>query len=170
MPILIALLALIGLMLLFLARRQRAKTGLPEGRVVYADTGAWGRLEQPLFSRARGLTGKPDYLVEDRGQRIPVEVKSGRAPRQPYDTHIYQLAAYCMLVEDTYGVRPRHGLIRYADRTFAVDYTGELEAEVTAILNAMRADTEAKELRRSHEAPERCRGCGYRPVCDQSLV
>jgi CRISPR-associated exonuclease Cas4 len=138
--------------------------------VVYADTGAWGRLEKPLFSRARGLTGKPDYLVEERGQHIPVEVKSARAPRQPYDTHIYQLAAYCMLVEDTYGVRPRYGLIRYADRTFAVDYTRELEAEVMAILNAMRAEADAKEVDRSHQAPERCRGCGYRPVCDQSLV
>ena len=170
MPYLAILLALGGLLLLWLARRQRARTGLPEGRVVYADTAAWGRLEKPLFSRARGLTGKPDYLVDEQGQYIPVEVKSARVPQKPYDTHIYQLAAYCMLVEDSYGVRPRYGLIRYADRTFAVDFTRELEAEVTAILNVMRAETEAKELRRSHEAPERCRGCGYRPVCDQSLV
>jgi len=170
MTYLVPILVLVGILFLLLARRQRAKTGLPEGRIVYTDSGGWGRLERPLYSRARMLTGKPDYLVEAEGEFIPVEVKSSRAPRRPYDTHVYQLAAYCMLVEDNYGVRPDYGIIQYADRTFAVDYTRELEAEVAALLTAMRADDEAKSLDRSHQTPARCRACGYRPVCDQSLV
>ena len=170
MPYLIFALLLFGLIFFFLARRQRKQTGLPEGRVVYTDTGGWGRLERPLFSRARQLTGKPDYLIEENGEYIPVEVKSSRAPGRPYDSHIYQLAAYCMLVEDNYGVRPGHGLIRYADRTFAVDYTPKLEAELNSLLTAMRVESLARTLDRSHEIPARCRSCGYRPVCGQSLV
>lgn len=170
MPYLVFLLFIFGLALLFLSRRQREQTGLPEGKVVYTDTGAWGRVERPLFSKTRMLTGKPDYLVEEKGQFIPVEVKSTRAPERPYDSHIYQLAAYCMLVQDNYGVRPSHGLIRYDDRTFAVDFTRELEAEVTALLASMRADEESHSLDRSHEMPARCRGCGYRGACDQTLV
>ncbi|MBI4769662.1 MAG: CRISPR-associated protein Cas4 [Chloroflexi bacterium] len=170
MPLLIVALLLLGLLLLLLARRQRSAAGLPAGRVVYSDTGGWGRLESPLFSPARLLTGKPDYLVQEQGRVIPVEVKSARAPQRPYDSHIYQLAAYCMLVEDAYGVRPGHGLIRYADRSFAVDYTPELEAAVSALLTAMRADASAETAERSHNSQARCRACGYRPACDQSLV
>ena len=64
--------------------------------MVYTDTGAWGKVEKPLYYHALGLTGKPDYLVERDGILIPVEVKSGRTPEAPYDSHIFQLAAYCL--------------------------------------------------------------------------
>ena len=63
------LLALIITLVLFLsARKQRAQTGLPYGaRIIYADTGAWKKVERPLFARRYGLTGKPDYIVAERG-------------------------------------------------------------------------------------------------------
>ena len=70
-----------GLLLLKRARRLHEQTGLPQGRVIYADTGAWNRCEKPLFSRRYLLTGRPDYLVEDGRARIPVEVKSTSSPR-----------------------------------------------------------------------------------------
>src|ERR671925_154705 len=96
----------IALLLLFLAifffwqsNRQRQAAGLPGGRVIYTDTRGWGKLEKPLFYQALGLTGKPDYLIQQNGQIIPVEVKSSRAPEAPYDSHIYQLASYCLLAE-----------------------------------------------------------------------
>jgi len=60
--------------------RQRKAAGLPGGRVIYTDTHGWGEVEKPLFYQALGLTGKPDYLIQQHGQIIPVEVKSGRAP------------------------------------------------------------------------------------------
>ena len=43
-------------------------------------TRGWGKLERPLYDQALDLTGKPDYLVQQNGQIIPVEVKSGRRP------------------------------------------------------------------------------------------
>jgi hypothetical protein len=63
-------LLILGLLLLWLARRGRARSGLPQGRVIYSDTGGWDRLERPLFSREHQLTGKPDYLVAD-GADVP---------------------------------------------------------------------------------------------------
>ena len=89
-----------GLLLLRRARRLHEQTGLPQGRVIYADTGAWSRCEQPLFSRRYLLTGRPDYLVDDRRAKIPVEVKSTPSPPSPYRSHVLQLAAYCLLVEE----------------------------------------------------------------------
>ncbi|MFQ6059504.1 MAG: hypothetical protein ACE5MB_11570 [Anaerolineae bacterium] len=84
--LLLIALILAALVLLWRARAQRREAGLPAGRVVYADTGAWAGCEKPLFSRRYRLTGKPDYLVEERGQVIPIEVKPSRAAPAPLTT------------------------------------------------------------------------------------
>jgi len=160
----------LGLLLLHLARRGQASSGLPQGRVVYTDTGGWGRLERPLFSRQFLLTGKPDYLVADGADVIPVEVKSSRAPAQPYPSHVLQLAAYCLLVEECYRRRPPYGIIKYADHPFEVDYTPALEDELLATLDEMRADLAAGNAPRSHDEPHRCQACGYRRWCEQRLT
>ena len=159
-----------GLALLRLAGQQHERSGLPQGKVIYADTGAWSRVERPLYSRHYQLTGKPDYLVQEKNEIVPVEVKSGAAPPQPYPSHILQLAAYSLLVEETYNTRPSHGLIRYRDQTFAVDYTPELEDWLLDTLENIRHDALIDDLPRSHDNPAQCAACGYRPFCDQSLV
>ena len=164
------LLLALGLLLLWLARRGRAASGLPRGRVTYTDTGAWGRPEKALFSRQFGLTGKPDYLVADGARVIPVEVKSGHAPTQPYASHILQLAAYCLLVEEHYDRQPPYGIIKYANRTFQVPYTAELEKRLLDTLEEMRADLAHGDAPRSHDEPHRCRACGHREQCDERLA
>jgi CRISPR-associated exonuclease Cas4 len=161
---------IVAVILLLWAAAQRRHVGLPAGRVVYADTGAWDRCERPLFSSRYLLTGKPDYLVEERGQIIPVEVKSTAPPPQPYRSHVLQLAAYCLLIEEEFGQRPDHGLIHYQGRTFAVDYTPELRAELVEVLEEMRASLSVADVSRGHESVSRCRACGYREECDQRLA
>jgi len=131
-------LLLLAIIFFWQSNRQRKSAGLPGGRVIYTDTRGWGEVEKPLFYQALGLTGKPDYLIEQNGQIIPVEVKSGRAPDVPYDSHINQLASYCLLVEKTYGKRPPYGIIHYNNRDFAVDYTQELESNLLDLLAEMK--------------------------------
>jgi CRISPR-associated exonuclease Cas4 len=160
---------LIALAVLWIAGRQRKSSGLPAGQVIYSDTDRWGKVEKPLFDPVSGLTGKPDYLVEENGVYIPVEVKSGRAPTLPHDSHIYQLAAYCLLVERTYQKRPPYGILRYRDKTFSIDFTSELQTELDEILEAIRDQEKRGEANRSHEEPARCARCGYRGICDQRL-
>ncbi len=164
------ILLVLGLLFLWLAQRSKTRSGLPPGRVIYTDTGGWNRLERPLFSRHLALTGKPDYLVADGDAVIPVEVKSSRAPFQPYDSHILQLAVYCLLVEECYGRRPSYGIIKYADQAFEIEYTPELEEELLATLDDMRADLEERDAPRDHDDPGRCQACGYRQHCDQILT
>lgn len=161
---------LLALVLLWLSSRQRKQAGLPGGRIIYTDTRAWGEVEKPLYDSQLGLTGKPDYLVEQNGQIIPVEVKSGKAPDAPYDSHIYQIAAYCLLVQRGMGKRPPYGIIHYSDRDFAVDYTPELESNLLDVLAEMRRDEVRTGVARSHEVPARCHRCGYRDLCDQKLA
>jgi CRISPR-associated exonuclease Cas4 len=164
------ILLLVAFVLFFISGRQRRLSGLPSGRVIYTDTRAWDRVERPLFDKDLGLTGKPDYLVEQNGRIIPVEVKSGRPPEAPYDSHIYQVAVYCLLVQRTYGQRPPHGIIHYPGRDFAVDYTPDLENALLSLITDMRAAGQRAEVLRSHEDEHRCRRCGYRNTCDQKLA
>jgi CRISPR-associated exonuclease Cas4 len=164
------LLFLLALLFFWQSSRQRRDAGLPGGRVIYTDTRGWGKVERPLFYPALELTGKPDYLIEKNGQIIPVEVKSGRAPDAPYDSHIYQLAAYCLLVEKTHRKRPPYGIIHYENRDFAVDYTRELEESLLELLADMKRDEYKNGVPRSHEQASRCAKCGFRKVCDQSLA
>ena len=162
-------LAVLAILFLFISSRQRKAAGLPSGRVVYSDTSQWGKVEQPLYDSALGLTGKPDYLVEHNGALLPVEVKSGWAPPAPHEGHLYQLAAYCLLVQRSTGKRPPYGLIAYRNRTFAVDYTPELEKGLLELMEALRLQERQGEAHRSHEEPARCARCGYRSVCKERL-
>lgn len=163
------LLFLLGLVLLWLARRQQKASGLPGGRVIYSDTRDWGAVEKPLYDPELGLTGKPDYLVEQGNTIIPVEVKSRRIADAPYDSHIIQLAAYCRLVEVAYGKRPAYGILKYANRTFAIDYTAELETHLRGLLIQIREQERLKNVDRSHQSAARCSACGYRAACEQKL-
>jgi CRISPR-associated exonuclease Cas4 len=159
----------LSLFLLWQAGRQRQATGLPGGQIIYSDTRNWGAIEKPLYDRYLGLTGKPDYLVEQDGQIIPVEVKSSRVSESPFDSHIFQLAAYCMLVERTFEKRPTHGILHYPNRTYRIDYTQDLESALLDLLADMRADGRRKVIDRSHQEKIRCIRCGYRNTCDQNL-
>jgi len=161
---------LLALIFFWQSGKQRREAGLPSGRIIYSDTDAWGKLERSLYYPPLKLTGKPDYLVRQNGMVIPVEVKSGRVPEAPYDSHIFQLASYCLLVEKTYGKRPPYGIIHYNDKDFAIDYTPELEFALMELLAEMRRDERKGNVDRSHEQAARCAHCGYRNICDQSLV
>jgi len=159
----------IAVIFLLVAGRQQQDAGLPPGRVIYTDMRGWQPTEKPLFDALHALAGKPDYLVEQNGKIIPVEVKSGWAPDQPHESHIFQLAAYCRLVEYTTGKRPPYGILRYRNRFFAIDYTPALEQQLIELLTEMRQQARQGPLDRSHEEPARCARCGFRSVCDQKL-
>lgn len=166
------------------ARRMATAAGLPAGKLLYSDTGfvtarlgpattdEYGRkVEKPLVSERYGLIGRPDYLVETGDGVIPVEIKSARAPAsgQPYDSHVLQLAAYCLLVEDLLDAGVAYGIIRYRDAEVRVEYTPELRVLLLDVLDDMRAARVAEEVHRSHDEPGRCANCRMREVCDEAL-
>jgi CRISPR-associated exonuclease Cas4 len=155
----------------FWSRRKRAELDLPPGNILYNDLGAWVPQQESLYSEELGLVGRPDYLVENRhGAIFPVEVKSSRAPVRPHDGHVMQLAAYCLLVEEVFGIRPEYGILQYQDRAFAVEYSVELEEELLGVLVNMREETFIGEPNRSHEEWLRCSNCSMRPHCSQRIA
>lgn len=163
------LILLAALFLLWVARQQRVSTGLPRGRVIYVDRNEWEAVVAPLYDPALRLTGKPDYLVEKGGEIVPVEVKSGRTPDSPHESHLYQLAAYCYLVEKEFGKRPAYGILHYPERSFSVKYNEGLETALLEVLDEMRSVNLRQEVQRSHSEERRCRGYGYWSQCDQRI-
>lgn len=160
----------LGLALLSLAHRQRERAGLLAGEVVYSDTGALHRVERPLFSRRYLLSGKPDYLVLQDDVMIPVEVKPKRTAAHPYSSDVLQLAAYGLLVEETYGQSPPYGIISYANGWFRVPFTPELRQTLLDTLRALRSDLRAQDVEPSHNSPQRCLRCGHRSHCEKRLA
>lgn len=171
------------------AAREAKRAGLPAGTLLYSDTGRpVGRLagievgrdgkkqERPLVSEALELVGRPDYLVEADGGVVPVEAKSTNCPAsgRPYDSHLAQLAAYCLLVEDVLGATVPYGLVKYRDREVRVEYTGEMREQALSLIEELKADmnasAEGREVHRSHDDPRRCAGCSLRDVCTESLA
>ncbi len=152
--------------------RLQQASGLPWGRLVYADTSSrdWQTPPQPLYAETYGLIGKPDYLIETAQSVIPVEVKSSQAPIVPYLGHLLQLAAYCLLVEATTGRTPPHGLLKYADALYEVDFTPELRQELLDTMSEMRQARHRNHVARSHQQPAKCAACGLRYTCDEALT
>ena len=166
-----AILAVLGLayVVWHASRRRWGDLGLPRGDVVYEDTSGWQRC-RTLRAPRYGLAGRPDYVVRTGRQTIPVEVKPGRRASSPYDSDVMQLAAYCLLVERDLGRRPTYGLLRYEGRTFRIPYDRRLRRALLGTLQAMAGDLAKGDVARSHDEPVRCRFCGFRSQCDQSLV
>jgi CRISPR-associated exonuclease Cas4 len=154
------------------ARRSQKLSGLPKGRLVYADTAHWSAVTQPYFSSRHRLTGKPDYLVDTPHGLVPVEVKNTTAPSdgQAYESHVMQLAAYCLLVEEASSYPPPYGLIHYRDATIRIDYTPTLRQALLSLLDDMRRQLHASDMRRSHDDPARCRACGVRHACGSQAL
>src|SRR5947209_1294733 len=100
-----------GMLFLFWTELRCWRLGSLSTQAIYTDT-----QQQPgelLRATSLPLVGKPDYLIKHSRELMPVEVKTGRTPKSAYPSHIMQLTAYCLLVEETYDSRPSHGVIKY---------------------------------------------------------
>lgn len=90
-----------------------------------------------LYSDVLKLKGKPDYIIKKGDTYVPVEVKTGKTPTYPYKNHIMQLVAYCALVEGNYQKKVTHGVIKYPENEFQIEYTDARKRELADIINEM---------------------------------
>ncbi len=169
---LVLLLLALAAVLLALSARKRKRSGLPDAETVYADTDLWQPLPRVLLDEDLGLVGKPDYVIRTRqGSLIPVEVKTGHSPAQPYDSHRLQLAAYGRLIASNFEQSPKYGLLHYPEKDFQIEFTPQLQGELIETLARIRQIEKGRKApARSHAVPARCASCGYRGICDQKLT
>ena len=159
---------IVALALAFVSRRLVRRSGL-RGRVVASDS-ILSRPSRALRSAHHGLVGKPDYLVEERGRIAPVELKPSRESDSPWLRDVVQLAAYCLLLEETEPRFAGYGYLRYASRTFRIDFTDRVRGELLRTLTEMRADLTAADVPPNHRDPRRCARCMLVRVCGHAVV
>ncbi|HKZ47781.1 MAG TPA: CRISPR-associated protein Cas4 [Thermoplasmata archaeon] len=152
-----------------IARQTKEKYAVE--KVSYVDT---AEARPKLFESARyGLRGRPDYVSVQGEHHIPVEVKTGRTPKGPLFSHILQVGAYCVLLEEEYGKPPTHGVIRYPAASFDIEYNEDLKHLVLAKMEEMRRAvlrSENPPVHRNHNRPGKCQGCSRRSVCPERLA
>ena len=132
------------------------------------DLAGQGKKPKMFFSEKYGLRGRPDLILMEDGKRVPVELKTGRTPRGPLFSHILQLAAYMLLVEEEFEA-PKEGMLRYSERDDRIEWSDELRMMVTFKLEEMREKINTGEVHRNHNRPGKCRGCSRRSGCPERL-
>lgn len=146
----------------------RASHGVPSGEIEYSD-----KIRAPsYFSEKYMLSGKPDYVIRKGEDYIPVEVKTGRVPKGPFFSHIVQVVAYCILVEETYGKMPPHGILEYSDHVqHPIEYDEKGKDMVLGMLADMRTMVAGeKEPYRNHKRKGKCLNCSRRAHCPVKLA
>src|SRR5579859_4278782 len=147
-----------------LMTERRRALGLPEGELVYEDADGEG---EPLSSSVYQIVGKPDYIVQlPDGRPVPIELKLGvQDATLPYSNHSVQVAAYCLILEDYFVQAPTHGILRYADHEFTIEYTPALKKKVIRLLSEMARCSERQPPPLARQRASKCRSCTFQPIC-----
>lgn len=148
--------------------KLRDQHGIEDSTIEYVD--APDEDSEMLYSEKLGLRGRPDYILKKNGDIVPVEVKTGRVPRGPLFSHILQLAAYCLLVEDKYKKPPPYGIIKYSGVQHKIEYNDKLKNTLDSKLDEMKKIIESGEAHRNHNRATKCKGCSRREECPEKLV
>jgi CRISPR-associated exonuclease Cas4 len=123
--------------------------------------------EGPLLRSERWrLAGRPDEIRErSDGTLIPVEVKSRAAPRSgPSPSHVAQVAAYCLLLEEQTGRPPPFGVLRYGDgQERRIPWDDATRRWVVQLRERLDQPYDG----RANPGVARCRRCPYRAACDR---
>lgn len=148
--LILAALALVGGVILLIYWFWLSRhLGVLTNKNVYTDSEA--NPGDLLFGKTLALCGKPDLIIDRDGMLIPVEIKSGRTPQEPYQNHTMQLMAYCLLVEENYGIRPVGGYLKYPHKEFKIAYTDEARNSITELVGEMLLlKHSGRELKCSH--------------------
>jgi CRISPR-associated exonuclease Cas4 len=151
-----------------LAGEIRRLYGIYQGKIEYADK--MDKKSKMLYSKKYQIRGKPDYVVKIKGKYIPVEIKTGKVPLGPHFSHIIQTAAYCLMINENYKIRPPYGILSYSkEKKHKIEYDSKLENLLIEIIDGMRKCIKEGSAHRNHNRPGKCRNCSRRKECSEKL-
>jgi len=131
------------------------------GSLVAVDAGA----PVTLASSRYGLRGRPDLLRRGAdGRLVPIELKSRTAPSGgPPFSHLVQVWAYCLLVEESEGRPPPYGVLRYSD---GAEFRVRWDRPARERLLGLRAEIARPYDGRATPSRAKCARCAWNRVCD----
>jgi len=137
-------------------RRKLKKYHLDEGSRMF---------QLSLTSSRLGLSGQLDLIVKSREGLFPVKfIDSGQKPTR---SHLYQLAAYALLLEDLYGILVNRGgiyLLPVHDiEVFRI--TRELKTKAIEVLTSIQEMIQWERFPCQPRLRNQCSDCEYQNFC-----
>jgi len=137
-------------------RRKLKAYGLENGR---------RRFNWWLHSQSLGLSGRPDMIIETEDALYPVDFKYTRG--RPQKNHMFQLAGYALILEESEGRPVEKGFIYLIPQKDAVvsEITREKKQECLQILDQIRDMVENEKFPDPPSTRAKCVDCEYQNYC-----
>ena len=138
------------------SRRSTQWYGLAEGARIF---------DVSVQSSTLGLSGQIDEVVQTAAEMVPIDYKM--AQRVGYHYKV-QLAAYAMMLEETYQTQVQRGIIYLIPSRKAneVPITRTLRQQVLQTLDIMHAIAERETMPVPADWRQRCANCEFRRFCN----
>lgn len=146
-------------------QEKKKVLGVPNGKILYSDLNVPAA---PFFSKRSRLVGKPDYIIQKNDVYIPIEVKSGKS-QNPHQSQLLQLAAYCKIFEDVFGVFVPEGILVYNNTKYTIPFDPKLRFELESIIKTMHISLQNSTVKINHQDIARCKNCSMKKYCVYAL-
>ncbi|MEM4263398.1 MAG: CRISPR-associated protein Cas4 [Candidatus Woesearchaeota archaeon] len=124
--------------------------------------------EYKVASENLYLTGKIDQVQVFSSLLVPVEIKTGKAPKEgAWEDHKIQLAAYALLLEDKFKTPVNSGIIRYVDDGEArtIEINPFLKDQVKGLVKEVKDVLSSDKLPPFSKNENKCKNCGLKKIC-----
>lgn len=172
----ISLVIILGGAILLWDQLDRKKKSLSEDSGMKANTkfvavhGATDLPESYMYDEDLGLTGKPDAIIKEDGQIIPINLLP--TTKKIHDRHIIRLLLHLKLVESTYETEAPYGILLVGKdkRSVKIVNSEERKAWLAEVINEIDkiivANVEAKAL----PTKFKCRHCDVKERCAHAWI
>lgn len=170
---LLAIIIIVGVMMLDAfsasASKKKKEVGLSQESEAVSIDGSKTLAVREYISEIQGLAGKPDAVIVEGGNIIPVERKP--LAKKVRDRYVAQLLVYMRLVEEFEGKKPPYGYLILGPqcRKVKIYNSDEKQAWLSGVLEEMRAIVGGKAAVPTPEF-RKCSGCEVRKDCAVSLA
>lgn len=126
------------------------------------------RTETTLESKEIGLRGKIDKIEFHKDSIIPIEIKTGAPGRgSPWQDHITQLTAYCILLEKEHSRSVNKGAIIYYNPrvVYEVSINPFMVDEVHSLIREVNSTLSNQVLPDILKNQNKCNICGLKDIC-----
>lgn len=130
--------------------------------------------ELSISSSELGIKGRIDQIEDYEEYYCPIELKSGKAPREgAWKDHQLQLAAYALMLEERFKRPAQKGIVYYLGSNTKVEQpiNSFLKDELKELIKKVRELLDGTEIPDYAENKNKCERCGIKKKCyDESLV
>ncbi|MBW3004214.1 CRISPR-associated protein Cas4 [Candidatus Woesearchaeota archaeon] len=124
--------------------------------------------EYKITAEDIGISGKVDQVLVYPDSVVPIEIKSGKAPKEgAWENHKVQLAAYALLLENTFKISIPAGYVKYVDENVSrrIEINAFLKDQVKDLVNSVNFLLKSRQLPKKATNENKCEKCGLKNIC-----